>query len=408
MATVDSGRRMSSGLSRRRFLELSGIAGAAAVSGGLLGSCGLDVGGPASGRDLRIAFLAQNGDRNAKRVDTSYKCLGLAVDEINSAGGMAGRHVTVVRQSDSADGRATAGNVARLMARDPFDVLIAPLSDPQRRALASAQSKLNTVVVDASSSDGQGCSRRLVSMGQVPSQQVQPLALWVVKNAGTRIYAVRSEDTWSRAAAAALQRGLSQRKVVLQKTAVVQAGTPALRSVIQDVRQANPDVLWCLLPAPDAESFAEALSEMDVHSLVVMSAWDELSANAHPGLVAGAITTQPWFMNVSTPASTAFVKRYHDRYGAGAPVNAEGEATYDAVHLYRAAVERARTTSVQQVSDTLAKVEVQGPRGRVRIDPATRVAVAAGIIGVNSGKGTIEVHGDLGTVTPQSSSCNTA
>jgi ABC-type branched-subunit amino acid transport system substrate-binding protein len=147
---------------------------------------------------------------------------------------------------------------------------------------------------------------------------------------------------------------------------------------------------------------------MDFHALVVMSAWDELSAMAHPGLLAGAITSQPWFMSLTTPESKAFIQRYEARYGAGTPINAQGVATYDALHLYRAAVDRARTTSVAQVSDALTEVEVHGPRGAVRIDRATRVMTSRSIIGINSGRGTIETHGDLGTVAPRLSGCTTA
>jgi ABC-type branched-subunit amino acid transport system substrate-binding protein len=138
-----------------------------------------------------------------------------------------------------------------------------------------------------------------------------------------------------------------------------------------------------------------------------MSAWDELSAVAHPSLVAGAITSQPWFMSMSTTESKAFLRGYQARYGAGKPVNSEGEAVYAAVHLYQAAVEKAGTTSAGDVAKALTEVEIRAPRGPLRVDGTTRVSTAPCIIGVNSGKGTIETHGDLGTSAPRLSGCPT-
>jgi ABC-type branched-subunit amino acid transport system substrate-binding protein len=110
-------------------------------------------------------------------------------------------------------------------------------------------------------------------------------------------------------------------------------------------------------------------------------------------------------MSLTTPESTAFTRGYQARYGAGAPLNSEGEATYAAVHLYHAAVDKAKTTAAGAVSTAVTEVEISAPRGALRVDRTTRVSTAPCIIGVNSGKGTIEPHGDLGTPAPKLSGC---
>jgi hypothetical protein len=50
-------------------------------------------------------------------------------------------------------------------------------------------------------------------------------------------------------------------------------------------------------------------------------------------------------------------------------------------------------------------VEVRAPQGTVRIDRSTRAMVTRSVVGLNSGKGTIDVHGDLGTVPPRLAGC---
>jgi len=402
-AAEDVAANLGLALSRRRFLQHLGFAGAAAVCGEVAAACQPGFFGASGSGDLRLAYLTGADEASSPRAATSLNCLNLAVQEVNAAGGIAGRQVSVVRVTAGGDTGAPATKVTQLMSSEPVDVVIGSVGDQQRRALASALPKLNLLAFDPSPRDDLGCSRYVVSTGQVPSQQVEPLAHWVVQNAGRRIYAVYSDDSWSRAAVGSLRTGLGKTNAQLAAHAVT--GTQDMRSLVQNIRQANPDVVWCLLPQPDAERFAQALGEMDVHSLAVMSAWDELSAVAHPSLVAGAITSQPWFMSLSSTESKAFLRAYQARYGAGKPVNSEGEAVYAAVHLYKAAVEKARTTSASAVATALSEVEIRAPRGPLRVDSATRVSTAPCIVGINSGKGTIETHGDLGTSAPRLSGC---
>jgi urea transport system substrate-binding protein len=195
---------------------------------------------------------------------------------------------------------------------------------------------------------------------------------------------------------------------MLVGTATADAAGATVRAALRDVRTANPDVLWCLLPPEGAERFAQALGEVDVHALVVISNWDEISASAHPGLVAGAITSRPWFMSVSTPESEAFVRQYRGRFGQQAVVSADGEAAYDAVHLYHAAVQKAGATSTPGVLRALSQVSLAAPQGAVRIDGGTQVMITRSVVGLNSGKGTIDVHGELGTAKPQARSCTSS
>jgi urea transport system substrate-binding protein len=395
-------------LSRRRFLELTGLVGAGALSDGLLGACGVDRQAGSTEQGLKIGFLAPSDSVNARRTDICLNSFRLAVDQISAGGGIAGRSLMVVRESDSADGRTTAAKLTKLVKQDGVDVVVAPLTQQQRRAAVSVLPRLGTILFDPYPRDDQTCSPNLVTTGQVPSQSVSPLALWISQNAGRRVYVVRSDDSWSRTAVRALQSALSSRKGTLVGTAMADPGGANVRTALTDVRTVNPDVLWCLLSPQGAERFAEALGEMDVHALVVITAWDEISASAHPGLVAGAITSRPWFMSVATPESEAFVRQYRGRFGQQAVVGADGEATYDAVHLYHAAVQKAGSTSTPRVLRALSEVSLAAPQGTVRIDGGTQVMITRSVIGLNSGKGTIDVHGELGTAKPQAQSCTSA
>ncbi len=160
-----------------------------------------------------------------------------------------------------------------------------------------------------------------------------------------------------------------------------------------------------MVDGTDATAFADQLADFDLRSLIATPTWDEVLAARAPDKLTGTLTSQAWFTSVDTPASRAFVQRYQNRFGATTPASAMVEASYDAVHLYKAAVEQARTTEPEAVWRALVEVELAAPQGAVRIDGATQVIVANSRIGQVTGQGTIRIHEELGPIQPVVPGC---
>src|SRR3546814_14436132 len=72
-------------------------------------------------------------------------------------------------------------------------------------------------------------------------------------------------------------------------------------------------------------------------------------------------------MGLNTEKNKEFIQNYEKKFGPKKPINAIGEATYDAVWLYSLAVEKAGSTNVEKVIPALSKVEFEDPQGHVNI-----------------------------------------
>lgn len=109
-------------------------------------------------------------------------------------------------------------------------------------------------------------------------------------------------------------------------------------------------------------------------------------------------------MNVDTAANKAFTAAYAAAYGADKPINAIGEAAFDAVHLYKLAVEAAGTTETEAVIDALKTVEFDAPQGKVGF-AANGVMRSNSILARGNDKGGWDTVQNFGQIDPDVPGC---
>ena len=390
---------MTAVLSRRDLLRSGAALGGWLIAGDLLVACG----GPASQADsgrVRFGFISAYGGSQQQRRQIERNSLDLAVAEMNAQGGVGGRPVDVVQDLHG----PVDGQITRLFQDQGVDAVIGSLAAADHdRALAAVARQGGLLMVTSTQPAGD-CSGSLVCAGAVAAQQAPAMLDWVFKNVGHRVYVLAMNDRWSAASVAAVRAGLQRHHQAPMAVRTMRSLGDDLQPAIADIMKKNPDVVWSLLDLDNAVDFATTVGSSDVHALVVSSAWDELLASQHPGLLGGALTSQAWFMSLDTPESRRFVSSYQHRFGA-APLNAGAEATYVAAQLYGRAAESAGTKAVDGVRAHLASVELQAPRGAVRVDSATRAAVGGAYVGQVTGHGTIDVHDRLGRPPPSATRC---
>src|SRR5262245_18138458 len=386
-----------SGLTRRHVLGRAAVLGGGLAMGYLLTACGR----PAEGSDaVRIGFVSSNQGGLAARIEMERNCMRLAVEELNAAGGLHGQPARMVE----AAGQNASERVGRLLAEQQADAIIGVLTDADRAAAARQLGRLGGLLIDAAPQAAAPCERGLLATGRVPSQQVEPMADWVVTNVGRHVMVIGSADAWSRSAAEAIRRELGRHGQAPVAIRMVRENA-ALDTAVADSYGINPDVLWSLLQGYDAVRFGTQLARRGSRALIVASRWDELDAAANPGMITGALTSQQWFKSLDSTDSRDYVARYQRRFGSGSSLSASGEAISVAVKMYAAAVGRAGGTVPGDVLRVMPQVEVAAPSGPVRLDAATRVAVGDIYIGRMTGNGAIDVHDRLGRPAPASVRC---
>jgi branched-chain amino acid transport system substrate-binding protein len=95
---------------------------------------------------------------------------------------------------------------------------------------------------------------------------------------------------------------------------------------------------------------------------------DEGTAKSMGADAEGIFITASYLTNIDSPENKRFLAAMKRKFGADMRTpNDLSVPEYDAVYLYKAAIEKAGSTDTEKVLKALAEVSFDGPRGRVQM-----------------------------------------
>ena len=124
----------------------------------------------------------------------------LATDEINAAGGIAGRKLELVVYDTQSDNTRYQEFMRRVLQRDKVDVVFAGFSSASREAYRPIVDQLNGFVFYNNQYEGGVCDAHMMVTGAVPEQQFSTLVLWTMEKFGSELCRDLGDDGLRRAA----------------------------------------------------------------------------------------------------------------------------------------------------------------------------------------------------------------
>jgi ABC-type branched-subunit amino acid transport system substrate-binding protein len=216
-----------------------------------------------------------------------------------------------------------------------------------------------------------------------------------------------SDYIWPRKSTAAVKAALEINGGRLVGAEFFPFGTQDLGPAFGKMKDANPDVLWLMFAGSDAITSVKQYSSFSLKPKLVYHGWDETFLKAvSPAEQAGIIASQAYFETLDNPTNKAFVARYHEKFGKDKPINAIGEATYDAVWLYARAVAKAGSTEDDKVVAAISQVDFQGPQGHVNISAKNNHMLCNSILARVTDHASFETVQNFGQIEPDVPGCN--
>ncbi|HLJ63561.1 MAG TPA: ABC transporter substrate-binding protein, partial [Stellaceae bacterium] len=139
--------------------------------------------------------------------------------------------------------------------------------------------------------------------------------------------------------------------------------------VISKIRSAAPDALVTSTAggAPNV-TLTKQLRAAGIKSLYGNLAVDEGTAKGMREDAEGIYISASYLTNIDTPKNQEFLAAMRKKFGAELKTpNDLSVPEYEALYLYKAAVEKAGSTDSAKVLDALAQVSFEGPRGVVQM-----------------------------------------
>jgi urea transport system substrate-binding protein len=386
-------------LSRRTAVKAIGTATATVAAG---------IGFPAilKAQDkVKIGFLSALTGLETILGETQLNCFKLAVQEINAAGGAGGRQIDYVVEDDQTTTKGCIEKARKLISQDKVNVIIGLIASLEHVAARSVTTPARQLLIYTTYYEGGVCEKPFFATGQVPNQQIDPFSSWLTKNVGKTVYILGSDYIWPRKSSEAIKAAFEKNGGRVVGTEFFPFGTQDFGPALDRIRNVNPDMVWVMVAGADGITILKQYRSFGMKPLLVGNGGDEIYSFAHPDLVEGSISNQAYFMTLDNPKNKQFVAKYREQFGAGKPINAIGEAAYDAVWLYSLAVAKAASTEIDKVIPALSKVEFDAPQGHVNFSAINNHMRCNSILGKARKDGSWEIIENFGQIDPEIPGC---
>jgi ABC-type branched-subunit amino acid transport system substrate-binding protein len=299
----------------------------------------------------------------------------LAIEEINETGGVLGRRIEVVAYDPGSVPEAYRKMADRLLTEDGASVIFGCSTSAERKAVLPAIERRNGLLWYPSLYEGFEYSPNVIYTGACPNQNSFPLAEYIVKKFGPRIYLIGSDYIYPRESNR-IMRDLIESyagQVVGEQYVAMDASDAELARALDIIRIRSPDVVFSTIVGRTARLFYQlyAMKGFDLPRPPIASltmAEGELREIGAEHCV-GHLTAATYFGSLEGESNRRFKSAFAKAYGPDNPVSMWSAAAYGQVKLFAKALAQAGSLDTQRLVEAALGLTLDAPEGPIQIDP---------------------------------------
>ncbi|GGM80094.1 substrate-binding domain-containing protein [Dactylosporangium sucinum] len=326
---------------------------------------------PEPGRAVRVGLAVPVSGTLGMMGPAVQSCAGLAVAELNAAGGLLGLPVELVLLDAGREPREVAADAAELVRAGAIAGLVGTHASDVRVEIVKALAGQVPYVYTPPYEGGESAPG-VYLLGETPGRQLRPALGWLVGARRARRWALIGNDyVWPRRLNRAATEYLHAVGAAVVATRYEPLGSLDPEPLLDLLLRVRADAVLLTLVGSDLVAFNRAFAgtRLDHRVLRLCAALEENGLLGAGGDTTGELyAAMGYFGNVATDAGLDFVERYTHRYGWQAPVlNGHAQACYDGVRLLAALAERAGSLDPAQIDANSDGTTVTGARGRLTV-----------------------------------------
>ncbi|HYT81530.1 MAG TPA: substrate-binding protein [Actinomycetota bacterium] len=313
----------------------------------------------------------------------------LAIKEINAKGGIDGRQVQVIVEDIQTDVTATVDKARKLVQSDKVDLVMGPIgSDANDAAYKTVVEDGGKLLFYTETFEGGKCNPLYFSFGAVPAQQIRPLIPILQQKFGPKAMLFGADYVWPHRSFEIAKPIITQNGGKVVSELYLPLVADDFSELVRTVRDKKPDYIFSLYPAVwgaalKALNDAGLLNSVGIGTIFL----GDPDFKGIAALAEGSYTALPFFTVADAPGVKPFLDAYGKAFGAGAiPSGGEGVGAYDAVYLYKMAVEKAGSTDPKAVAKAMVGLSFEGPTGQVTVTPSHYLKQTINLVQAQNGK----------------------
>ncbi|MFW8609514.1 substrate-binding protein [Rhizobium beringeri] len=295
----------------------------------------------------------------------------LAVEEINAKGGVLGRPLELEIADDASGAAGAQKAFDSLVFQKEVNVVISMETSAARNAGLPIISKGDVPYIYTSFYEGKSCNANLFVDAWVPEQQVPPVVdNFISKQDAKKFFLIGSDYAFGRGM-------LTFAKGYIEKAGAQIVGEEYLpmdgsdwTAIISKVRSSGADAIITSTAggAPNV-TLTKQLRSSGVTLPYGNLAVDEGTAKSMGADAKDIFLSASYVTGIDSPENKAFLSAMDKKFGKELRTpNDLSVPQYEAIYLYKAAVEKAGSTDTADVLKALPDVSFTGPRGKISMN----------------------------------------
>lgn len=331
----------------------------------------------------------------------------LAIKEINEAGGVLGRQIEYQEEDGASDPSTFATKAEKLVDQDGISTVFGCWTSSSRKAVKSIFEDYNALLFYPVQYEGMESSSNIVYTGAAPNQQIVPAIEYLVEQGYTKFFLLGSDYVFPRTANMIIKAQVEAAGLEVAGEEYADMTQTDFAAIIAKIEEAQPDVIINTLNGTGNVSFFKQMSEKnytsDVYMTMSFSIAEEEVATIGADILNGHMVSWNYYQTTDTARNTEFVEAYKAAYGENRVTSDPAEAAYDAVYLWKEAVEKAGSFEVADIIKVIEEggISYDAPEGTVTITGSNHHLAKPVRIGQVAEDGLIyEVYATDGPVEP--------
>ena len=358
-------------LDRRRFLKSSAAIAAAVSSGAMLSSRAF------AADEIKVASIHDLSGGLDIYGKPMVDALTLAVEETNAAGGLLGRPIKLISYDPQSSMQLYTQFAQDAALKEKVAVVHGGITSASREVIRPVLDRFKTLYFYNTQYEGGVCDRGQFDTGVTPAQTVEKLVPYAMKKWGKKVYIVAADYNYGQITSEWVKKYVKENGGETVAVEFFPLDVTNFEPTIAKIQAAKPDFVWSALVGGAHISFYRQWAAAGMNKSIPMASTTFAVGNEHivlsPEEANGMLVCYNYFENVKNPVNTAFLERFHKRFGADYPnVTELAMGTYQGFYLWAAAVKKAGGIDRMKVTEALETgISIDAPSGKVTIDPPT-------------------------------------
>jgi len=313
----------------------------------------------------------------------------MTIDEINKAGGVMGKKLEPVVVDPASNWPLFAEKARQLISKDKVAVTFGCWTSVSRKSVLSVVEEMNGLLFYPVQYEGEELSKNVFYTGAAPNQQAIPAVDYLMSNDGggaKRWVLLGTDYVYPRTTNKILRAYLKSKGV--KESDIDEKYTPFghsdYQTIVADIKKFATGGKTAVVSTINGDSNVPFYKELGNAGLkakdvpvVAFSVGEEELRGVDTKPLVGHLAAWNYFMSVKNPTNSAFIKKWSDYAKAKGiaghkdkPLtNDPMEATYIGIHMWKQAVEKAKSTDTDKVIAAMAGQTFKAPSGfEVKMD----------------------------------------